>query len=166
MPRRTGRVIDFKSWLGIPSISLTLTASTTVIGASLAFQGPATILRCRGRLLFHLDETQQASDEVKIGCGLGIVSTDAFTLGATAMPDPSGDPEFPWLWWDELTFSSSLAAAEETFGSTTREVIVDTKAMRKIKPAESLGWVFQYTDITGTPLVDLNVSQTRVLVGV
>ncbi len=161
------RTIDFKAWLAIPSFSLSLTGDNTFVVAGLSFSGPGTILRTRGRILLALNPSGKAADDnVKIAFGLGLVSTDAFTLGATAMPDPAGEPEYPWLWWGEVSLRSMIATTNESgFGPENREIIVDTKAMRKIKPGMTLTMITQYVNLSGNPIVNMEAGQFRTLIG-
>ncbi len=163
---RSGRTIDFKSWSAIPSGGVNMTASGTfTAGGGLSFSGPATLLRARGELIIGLDETSATGDQSKVGMGLAIVSTDAFTLGVTAFPDPSGEPEYPWMWWNEVSLLTNTATAGKGLGTDVVRVELDTKAMRKIKPGETLTLVIQYTTIVGNPIASLLQSQIRVLVG-
>ncbi len=166
MARRQGRKIDFKSWVPIFSISLVISSDSTVQGAAVAFTGPGTILRCRGRILVALDESHVLGDKAKLAVGLGITSTDAFNAGAGSMPDPASDVDYPWLFWDEVHLNATAAADDQAFGGIVREIMVDSKAMRKVKPGEALSWVVQYADIVGTPVMDVMIGQTRVLIGV
>ena len=163
--RRPGKTIDYKQWVSIPLIELISASSQTVQGASIAFAIPATILRCRGQLSVAMDETKQVGDLISIGLGLGIVSSDAFAAGAGSMPDPSGEPEYPWLWWAEFRLESFVAAGEEAWGTTARQVEFDTKSMRKVKPGQSLTWVVQFGGVAGAPVTNLQLMQTRVLIG-
>ncbi len=162
-PRREGRTIDFKSWDAMPSVSAQLTADGSTAVAGLAFTSPATILRCRGSLLYSLDESQQVNDKMKVGLGLGIISSDAFT--ASTLPDPSGEAEYPWLWWHEVQLGSDLAVGINNLGQNVARIDLDTKAMRKIKPGQTLTLVTQYVDLTGTPVLDQQQGQIRVLIG-
>ena len=164
--RSGGKKIDFKSWFSIPAITLPFTGNATVSGGALLFDIPATVLRIRGELIYQMQATGIAiGDQARVGFGLGIVSQDAFALGATALPDPLGDVSFPWLFWNETNFASELAAATNTAGSAVRRLVVDTKAMRKLKPEEALVAIYQYDDITGTPGVDVHQGQLRTLIG-
>ena len=149
----------------IPSISLPGVATGTISGASIAFLEPATVLRCRGEVLVAMDETMQVGDKALIAFGLAIVSTDAFTLGATALPDPAGDANFPWLWWHQTLMASNLAVGLNNQGSSVARIVIDTKAMRKVKPLESLAMVFQVVAGTGSPVMDVDFSIIRVLIG-
>ena len=167
--RRAGasraKKIDFKQWDALPSISLALDTATTIIGGSFAFSIPATILRIRGMLLVTLDNAAEG-DDTFLTAALGMVSSDAAALGATAMPDPGSEPEYPWLWWASIPLfaTQSITGVDPSFSTVSgaARLEVDSKAMRKVKPGESLIWVFQGTD---TVLKDLDVGQTRVLIG-
>ena len=112
-----------------------------------------------------MDPTKQVADTIGITWGLGIVSTDAATLGATALPDPAGDSDFPWLWWGDMFLRSHNAGHEEAWGLSAQKLEVDTKAMRRVKPSESLIWVVETSTIAGAPNTFLDFGVTRVLVG-
>ncbi len=171
MPRprvvRAGKTIDYKAWTSILSVHTVLSGNITRAVAGLNFVAPSTILRCRGLLQCGLDVNTQIDDSVKLGFGLGIISTDGFVSQSTAtLPDPSGEPEYPWLWWYELTlWSEATATGDPAFGSGTRMVEIDTKAMRRVKPGETLTLITQYADIIGTPVVEMHQNQIRVLIG-
>ena len=116
-------------------------------------------------MLATLNEATAVGDEMKLACGLAIISTDAFDLGATAVPDPAGDAEFPWLYWTEFALTSTTTDDRNAIGASNMRVEVDSRAMRKVKPGESMAWIFQYVDIAGAPVVDVQVNQMRVLLG-
>ncbi len=141
--RRTfQKKIDFKQWTAVPGLVTALSASIgTVILGSVAFAVPATILRMRGRMLVFFDESAQIADQALFAFGLAVVSTDAATAGAGSLPDPSGEPEFPWIYWTEFAMSNLALTEERPFGVSAREIVFDSKAMRKVKPGESLQMV-------------------------
>ena len=165
MAVRRGKKIDFKRWEGIPSITLESSGEATALGGSLAFAIPATILRCRGNIMCSLDETKQVGDVMVVSFALGIISTDAFVAGVTAVPDPAGEIEYPWLFWGDVTLQAYVAAGEEAFGSSARFFDVDTKAMRKVSPGQSLAWIVQRSGSAGSPTTLIDIGQTRVLIG-
>ena len=162
---RPGRTIDFKQWTAIPGGSQSVSGNTTFAGPGLlAFGIPATILRVRGHFRVSMQITGlTAGDEVTLVFGLGIFSTDATAVGASALPDPSAEAEFPWLWYQSVMLQSINADSAEPGSQTLVEV--DTKAMRKIKPGQSLAMVGQYVDTVGAPGVRINMGQIRVLFG-
>ena len=159
-----GRTIDFKQWIGLPGIELDLSAAATVSGGSIAFAISATILRIRGTVAMCLDGAADGADQF-VTMALGIISTDAFVLGASAFPDPGGEPEYPWLYWRadglKATQPTAIAAeASQSFSAVRYEF--DSKAMRKVKPGESLVQMIQVNSGQG---VDIQLSQVRVLIG-
>ena len=164
--QRPAKKIDFKSWTSILELNLETGVAGTFSGASLAFTGPATILRARGFVSARMDETQQAGDIMRVIFALGVISTDAFVLGPTAFPDPGGNPEYPWLWWGSMHLESHAAAAAQAYGISNQYMEVDTKAMRKMKPGESLVWIVQTAGPAGAPVTQITFGQTRVLIGV
>ncbi len=168
MPRRRSsfaKTIDYEQWTLLPGIQIFLNGNATFSGASVVFNEPATILRVRGWWSAHFDSTMQVGDELDLGIGLAILSTDAFTLGPTAFPDPLGEPEYPWLFWDTLKLDSNRAVGENAYGTTAQWREIDTKAMRKVKPGESLVVVLQSAGAAGAPNTVLEQSRMRVLIG-
>jgi len=112
---RPGKKIDFKQWDAIPSLSTEVSTDVTTLGGAISFAIPATILRARGYVQAIFDETQQAGDEIIFTAGLGIITTDNFDGGVTGVPDPAGEPEFPWLWWGQIKLEAFAAAAENVW---------------------------------------------------
>ena len=154
-----------KHWHSIPSISLAFTSSSTLQGGSLALDGPWTVIRMLGSYLIAptAGGTFVAGDAADIVVGIGVVSSDAFAAGAGSMPDPAGEPEYPWLYWKDTQFSLLGAPAGDEALSTAR-VEFDIRSMRKIKPRESLAVVAQYADRSGNPPYTVRFGRTRVLV--
>ena len=99
-----------------------------------------------------------------ITLGVGIVSSDALAVGATAMPDPAGEPDYPWLWWYPMLLCSGVAS--DTVGLYPRgwNINVESKAMRKVGPRQSVVLLAEYVGISGTPDYDVGGS-IRFLVG-
>ncbi len=160
---RRGRTIDFKSWSAIPSVTITTTGAATLSGAGLSFAIPATILRMRGEILFYLDGAADTSRQV-IAAAIGLISTDAFTLGSTAFPDPLADVGFPWLWYSAVSLSNDLDSVGDVIDAAVAvRLQVDSKAMRKVKPDETLVVVFQTSTAITTTVI--RQGQLRVLVG-
>ncbi len=169
MARGHQKKIDFKFWQTIPFLSSEHTTATTLLGGSLAFVSPATILRMRGYWEAKFDETAQAGDTMRVVAALGIISTDAFAAGSGSVPDPASEPEYPWLWWDEMFLEAIVTTATSlspAFGMTYQRHEVDSKAMRKVKPGESLIWVAQTATVAGAPTTIISLGGTRTLIGI
>jgi len=167
MARRGGRTIDYKEWAFMPFADMsTITANGTTLSAGvLPFVRAATILRCRGFVQANFDETQQVGDRMILTWGLGIVSTDASIAGSASMPDPAGEAEYPWMWWNTLVLRSNLAAGINSWGSSNQRLDIDTKAMRRVKPGQSLVMVIEASGASGAPVTEVITSQIRVLIG-
>ncbi len=162
---RPGRKLDNKSWSFIPFFGTSFAGDATFVGGSILFLVPATILRIRGAVQFHFDAAKQVGDEINITLGLAVASTDAVAAGAGSMPDPGGEPEFPWLWWGDFFLHAESTGAQEVWGLTSQRVVVDSKAMRKVKPGQSLVWVGESSQQVGAPATFLDFMRTRVLIG-
>ncbi len=152
-----------KHWHSVAGVSLSFTANTTQIGGGLSLDGPWTAIRMLGEYIIGADTAPTAQDACEIAVGIGVVSSDAFALGATAMPDPIGDSYYPWLYWaaHDFFFADS-SVADGNVRSLRRSF--DIRSMRKLKPKETLGVVWQYIDTAGAPPMQLEMAVTRVLV--
>ncbi len=163
MARRSGRVIDFKAWAAISGQTTSIAAAQTTTFASLSFTFSATILRLRGWWMVSLDGAAD-TDINQVVLGIGVVSTDA--VAGAALPDPSQEPEFPWVFWDTATVAAILpdagSAQDFAFNMAVTRQVIDSKAMRKVRPSQSLVAVVQTT--SAAP-VDVTVGPVRVLFG-
>ncbi len=165
---RPGRRIDFKQWTSVLSLGFETAINTNTLGAGINFLSPATILRCRGFVQAQFDETQAVGDQMRITFGLGIVSSEAFAAGANGIPDPAGEPEYPWLWWGSIFLESiegGATSGNQGFGWVSQRLEVDTKAMRKVKGRETLCWAAETAGAAGAPVTQIRFGQTRVLLG-
>ncbi len=164
--RRSGfaKTIDFKKWVDLDGGRTALTAGGLAAhGSALAFTEPQTILRMRGNLVLQLDPSVSVDgDAAIITTGIALVSTDAAVLGITALPDPHSDPGYPWIWWNSTPFN----VEDATFSlDNTKLIEIDSKAMRKAKPSESLVVVYEHTDVSGALAVTATLGHIRILVG-
>ena len=155
-----------KRWDSLASVSQALTASGTSVGGSLAFTESSTVLRLIGEYGFFCTSAPTALDAAHLSFGIAVVSSDAVAAGAGSLPDPRDEAEYPWLFWAEHLFR----AQSSTFADTGSDGImmlrrhIDIRSMRKIKPRETLVWVYQYLDGGGAPPLTLFNENTRVLI--
>ena len=163
--RGRGRTVDYKAWLGMTAVDLTTASAGTNIGGRIDFIAPGTILRYHGYVQAHMDATKVADDTIVLGFALGIVSTDAAAVGGVSIPDAFGDPDYPWLWHGTMFLQSELAAAAESWGLSAQRLEVDTKAMRRFKPGESLVWSVESATVAGAPATHMTTGFGRVLIG-
>ena len=170
MANRSRNARQNKQWSSIPSLKIDMTADGNKGGSILDFAEAATVLRMIGEYILVPTGVASAADDVRIGIGIGVVSSDAAALGATALPDPIGEPEYPWLFWavHGLYFAAATSGTAgqgpQGFGGSLRRSF-DVRSMRKLKPRESLVAVVEYSDGTGTPPITIKMSNTRVLLG-
>ena len=151
-----------KLWSFIPSIGLTFSANGTQGAASLSFTSPQTVIRMLGEYTIGAHAAITALDEAVLVVAIGKVSTDAFVLGSTALPDPGAEPEYPWLYWASHPLYFPTSSLEGQVTSGVRHTF-DIRSMRKFTARESLAMVVQYVDAVGAPELRLNVGHIRVL---
>ncbi len=116
-----------------------------------------TLVRTRGQLMVHFDPTT-LNDVLLVGIGLGVYSDDAFQIGQSAMPGPISDPEWDWV-YHKLFMLGPVFTATETGDSIQQNLFIelDSKAMRKMKANQTLGWIFEGLIHSGGGTVDISV---------
>ena len=95
-----------------------------------------------------------ASDSMIVGIGLIIVSADAFTVGGASVPSPIDDTAANWMWRHYFAFTPAVAAESATELGLYQEVVIDSKAQRKIGLNEVIGFVWDGVILAGTPTAD------------
>ncbi len=161
--QRSGRRTDYEwsSVCGVVTAADLVVGSSTGIIWSFAATTALTIQRIRGNL--HVDLDPSAADErAIIAFGIGKASTDAVTAGE--VPELVVDAGFPWMWFGFATVTALGLASASGHGLFDR-MEIDIKAMRKMKPQESIflvGNVCGVVDQGGTFDV---MSGARVLLG-
>ncbi len=113
------------------------------VGFSITFAAAQTLTRVRGRIGVTLD-TGGVGESALVLAGLTIVGLDAATGGV--LPEiynvaVSAD-EASWIWQGQLYVSSGAEAAIVT-DQLSASIEVDAKAMRRVKPQETLVMCFQ-----------------------
>ena len=157
-----------KFWDGNQGSFVNVAANSTfAAGTALAFTQPATLLRWRQEILIapDMDGTLANNDVVRLTFGLAKLSTDNVAVGAAGFPDPDDEPEYPWLHYFSRTFGYGATFSETmlNMGASTHRELIDSKTMRKIRPGESIVWVGQYVNISGTPPIDVSFGSSRCL---
>ena len=155
-----------KHWHAVGDVIVSMTTTATAILGSFTASGaePFTVLRMTGAVAAAPRGAAVDLEAAAITLGVGIVSSDALAVGATAMPDPAGEPDYPWLWWYPMLLLSGNAS--DTVGAYPRgwNINVESKAMRKVGPRQSLVLLAEYVGLTGTSDYDV-VGSIRFLVG-
>ncbi len=138
---------------------------TGVVAGSFSYEEPFTVLRIMGEYQIFPSAVNVIDDQCAWTLGIGVFSTDAVTLGGTAMPDPEDEAEFPWLFWASHTMTMQVAQ-QHSNGDPQMALrrTYDVKTMRKVKPRETVVQVFQFRDIQGAPTYDLVFGRARILI--
>ena len=119
--------------------------SATAAGATLIDNGQealvaSTVARIHGHLVCWLEAVGTIGDGfTRLAAGIGIVSADAFAVGATAVPSPSADQDWSgWMWHyaGGPIVGFSVTESENTGPVSQIRIPIDVKAMRKMKPNE------------------------------
>ena len=163
---RGPRKPKFWSFIGTNITNAVSANSTLVLGANFAMAGTdtLTVMRMIGGYLIGPGAANVLADSAAITIAIGIFSTDAVTVGGTALPDPEDEPGYPWLFWASHLFETTVAQQDST--ADPRMAIrrsFDIKSMRKMKPRETLTFVMQFRDINGAPTMNIVAERTRVL---
>ena len=148
---RGSRKTDFE-WVGDTGVSASnIEVQTAVLSVGTGI--PATLHRLRGNVLVNMD-VGAADQSMVVGLGVALVSTDAFTVGGTSLPSPIDDDEFPWI-WHQFVPLRSITGTQVDEPSQSRYIEVDSKAMRKVKPAQTLVLVSDSVLLSGSPTYDV-----------
>ncbi len=158
-----------KTWNFLGGLSADISSDSTIIisGSTTVLQS-ATVLRVRGQGFVALQAACAADDQADVVFGLGIFSADAVVAGSGSLPDPAGDPEYPWLWWKSIQMYFPFVidgTGSDDSGQIIHRFEIDTKAMRRMKVRESIVMVAQYADVSGAPPLRVSTGRCRVLRG-
>ena len=113
-----------------------------------------TAVRIVGDLAFNFASTSEIEGDAIVDIGIGVSSSQAFSTGASALPDPTTETEYPprgWLYVNTKPMVQSLP----TGGTPTAMWLVqptftfDLRAMRKIDKGTLFLWM-EYLTIGGT----------------
>ncbi len=123
-----------KAWDSIAATQLTMTADGVHMGSS-GFApglGPMTVLRMIGEYTIQPTAAITALDACRVTVAIGVVSSDAFAAGVGSMPDPSSEPDYPWLYWADhpLYFAATDATVDPKNDTTSLRHRFDIRSMR------------------------------------
>jgi len=143
MPRRgfqhrTAGSRRLTQWIGPAAQSYQNVASTgATLLAFVSFEEQTTVVRTRGQVSVRLQAFGVDLDIIG-AFGMGVVSTEAFLAGVASIPEPFTDADWGgWFVW--RSFSYHLEFNDVTgIESFLWDFEVDSKAMRKISPNETI----------------------------
>ena len=149
-----GRKNDY-DWEGVQTTSLNL-ASAVVTQAEIFLADQAeTLVRMRGLLIAGLSLSgSQAGDACVIGLGLIVGSA-----GSTQDVNPIDEAGANWLWHIFVCLQTEgIVGGISEHGSeelTSECVLIDNKAMRKLREDESIFFIVANSNISGSPVVNV-----------
>ncbi len=146
--RGSGRKTDY-TWSG-NTFSQDAQGTAVTINALTTINQAGTIVRNRGELLVSIDGPVDG-DKAVAAFGLIIASDSQVAAGATAFPSPATDLDANWLWH---SFATMLVQAAGDDGTISTRLMIDSKAMRKVKQNDQLVLVADMVRESGTPTVD------------
>ncbi len=127
-------------------------------GVTLVGDSEVTIVRTRGQLIIQVNLATSASDGMNGAVGLGIVSSEAFAAGAASVPGPFSQPDWQGWFWHE--YWSVYGVAAQSAGqdvarnaNVDQRIVIDSKAMRKLKFNEVIFGCWEVAAETGTAAI-------------
>ncbi len=156
--RRTrggGRRADLRWTLGGAS-GLAIGAGTSA--STIVTQGVTsqTLMRVRGNLLCYLDGVQAPGTLVR--CAAGFITVPG-GLGTTVVSSPITDGDAPWLWFESwaLGYEEYVTDVVDAVGASVYRAVIDSKAMRIIRPDQEVQFVFEQATVGDPGSVNIRV---------
>ncbi len=138
-------------------------SATRILGSGVALttEDRVTLVRLRGHLVANVASATAAGDGVVGAFGIALVTSDAFAVGVSAVPDPLTEAEFQWLYYTKVSWRVPAPSADIRDGYD-RTIVIDNKAMRKWRDGMTMVGILE-TVLIGTADVRVDFD-TRLLV--
>jgi len=150
-PRAPRRQTEWDEGPGGEAVTTIVGNILQILGAGVEALETLTVTRIRGLLTCDLSIVGGANEGFQLTYGIGIVSSDAFAVGATAVPNPQEDMDWGgWMTHGFMNIVSPVATLSQASSQVKRvQAVIDVKAMRKMSPNETLFMVVDTLE-TGT----------------
>ena len=162
---RHNKKIDFTSWMfsATGGSLMALAAGTVGFNWLTAGTAPATLMRIRGSVMAWVDGTATPTESCLISVGLIVMPEGQ---GTTIVSSPFTDGNAPWLWHTTFVigYEEPVADVVDVPGLTSYREVIDSKAMRIIRPDREVQLVAENTTIDTATTVNIHVSG-RILLG-
>ncbi len=163
MANRHAKKIDNLVWGPFGGAFLAQAAGTAANLFKSVQTVPQTLMRLRGEALIYVDATQAPGGLTQVEMGIIKVPEGS---GATARYGPSDDANAPWLWFASLHigYEEMVTDVIDVPGISSARIVIDNRAMRRLRPDEELQIAIQSTTVGGA--ISVNAVYTgRHLVG-
>lgn len=158
MARSRGvKKIDNLRWSGFSSAFNGLSAGTGGITAATAGNAPETIMRTRGELTVYTDATQAPGGKVLISAGLIVMPEGT---GTVVTSSPFSDSNAPWFWFEQvvIAYEEMVTDVIDVPVMTAARIVMDSKAMRRVRPDREIQLVVENTTLLGAMSVNLHLT--------
>ncbi len=142
---RAGRRADLRWTYGTASILSVVSGATAGVTILSSGNVSSTLMRARGEVLFKLDAGATAGETQRITAGMLLVPGGT---GTTVTSSPETDGDAPYFWFQPAILTSE--SGDETEPSKFARVVIDTKAMRIIRPDQEIQFVMENISVVGT----------------
>ena len=169
--QRVGSVRQVRSrrntdWaFGPDLVNQTISSSTKILGTtSLTVSEQQTIIRCRGLFTVSLDSATAGGGFLG-AAGIALVNSDAFAQGINSIPGPFTDAHWDaWMWHSFFEVHGITATIADGVNavSAMQRIEIDSKAMRKWDPAETLVFMAEGAE-AGTAVARFNMDSRLLL---
>jgi len=156
--RRGGKKITETRWAGFNAGFAAQAAGSAAENISVGSPvSRETLLRTRGTVIGYLDGVQNPGALVLVSLGLRLVPAGT---GTTVLTDPFGESAAPWFYYEEfhLGYEEMVTDVVDVPGMTSFRAVIDSKAMRIIRPETEIQLVMTNTSITSTASVNVRIS--------
>ena len=138
-------------------------SATIIFGTGITPTVPAlTLVRLRGMFQIRLQTADASGAGFTYTLGIGIVTSDAFAIGVTAIPDPFDDADWGGWIWHQFGVIKAPSEVLDLNQIPAQTIEIDSKAMRKFSNNETMFAAVQVAEVaTATMSAEL---VTRALV--
>ncbi len=150
----------------VDMLNQSISSSTKQLGTtSIVVDEQQTIVRIRGVLELHLGSAAAAGDGYLGAAGIALVNSDAFAQGINSIPGPQSDAHWDaWMWHSFFSLHSITATIADgaNAAGVHQRIEIDTKAMRKWDPSETLVLMVEGTEV-GTSVLIMHADSRMLL---